>query len=146
MPFYLGRETKQGVIILYKLVDEVRSHRLKEFCDLEALQLFLKNDNSMGFVAEVDGKIIGFAFGYILHHPEGSGSEFYLHAIDIAYEYQNKGYGTGLMEFIKEQVKIAGCNRMFLVTKRGNVRAISMFEKTGGVHTEEPDIIYEWSW
>ena len=65
---------------------------------------FLNENNSYGFIAKNESEIIGFAYGYVLFRPDGK-KDFYLHAIDIDHRFQGNGYGTRLMNFIKDYIK-----------------------------------------
>ena len=48
----------------------------------ENLIKFINDKNAYGFIAKLDNKILGFAYGYTLQRPDGK-KDFYLHAIDI---------------------------------------------------------------
>ena len=71
---------------------------------ISKLEDFIENKNNYGFIAKLNNKIVGFAFGYILLKPDGR-KIFYLDAIDIMPEYQGKGYGTGLISFARDYAK-----------------------------------------
>jgi len=107
----------------------------------EDLIRFVNDKNSYGFIAKLDNKILGFAYGYTLQRPDGK-KDFYLHAIDIMAEYQGNGYGTGLMNYIKEYIKTIDCRKMFLITNRSNVSACKCYEKAGGVTNADDEIVY----
>ena len=102
---------------------------------------FIDDKNSYGFIAKHENKILGFAYGYILQRPDGK-KDFYLHAIDIMTEYQGNGYGTGLMNFIKEYIKTINCRKMFLITNKSNVSACKCYEKAGGINNADDEIVY----
>lgn len=102
---------------------------------------FLNDKNAIGFIVKDDTKIVGFAYGYILVRPDGK-QDFYLHAIDIEKEYQGNGYGTELMNFIKEHIKQIGCRKMFLITNKSNTSACKCYEKAGGFNNADDEIVY----
>ena len=102
---------------------------------------FIDDKNSYGFIAKHENKILGFAYGYTLQRPDGK-KDFYLHAIDIMTEYQGNGYGTGLMNFIKEYIKTINCRKMFLITNKSNVSACKCYEKAGGINNADDEIVY----
>ena len=107
----------------------------------EILIKFINDNHSYGFIAKNENKIIGFAYGYTLLRPDGK-LDFYLHAIDIMAEFQGNGYGTQLMDYIKEYTKQMGCRKMFLITNKSNISACKCYEKAGGVSNADDDIIY----
>ena len=67
---------------------------------------------------------------------------FYVHSIGILSDYQDKGYGTGLLSFIKDYSKNIGCSKMFIITDKGNSRACHVYEKVGGMNDIENEIVY----
>ena len=107
----------------------------------ENLIKFINDKNDYGFIAKLDNKILGFAYGYTLQRPDGK-KDFYLHAIDIMSEYQGKGYGTSFMNYIKEYIKKMECRKMFLITNKSNVSACKCYEKAGGVNNADDEIVY----
>lgn len=111
------------------------------FFNIDYLNNFIKNDNSFGFIAKEGNNIVGFAYAYILLRPDGK-EMFYLHSIGILPAYQNKGYGTQLLSFIKEYSKKIGCSEMFVITDKGNPRACHVYEKLGGKNDYDDEIVY----
>ncbi|EGO8441343.1 GNAT family N-acetyltransferase, partial [Streptococcus agalactiae] len=99
--------------------------------DIDNLKGFLNDTSSFGFIAKENNKIIGFAYCYTLLRPDGK-TMFYLHSIGMLPNYQDKGYGSKLLSFIKEYSKEIGCSEMFLITDKGNPRACHVYEKLGG--------------
>ena len=132
----------------YKLLEKSDLELMLDFVDdentkynVDELKNFINNESNYGFIAKLDNKIIGFAYGYILLRPDGK-KDFYLHAIDIMKEYQGQGYGTEFMNYIKEKIKKIGCRRMFLITNKGNISACKCYEKAGGINNADDEIVY----
>ncbi|WP_446749796.1 GNAT family N-acetyltransferase [Staphylococcus aureus] len=73
--------------------------------DIDNLKGFLNDTSSFGFIAKENNKIIGFAYCYTLLRPDGK-TMFYLHSIGMLPNYQDKGYGSKLLSFIKEYSSI----------------------------------------
>ena len=109
--------------------------------NISCLKNFIKNENAYGFVAKEKGNIIGFAYGYSLLRPDGR-TMFYVHSIGILPGYQEKGYGTGLLSFVRDYSKKIGCSEMFIITDKGNSRACHIYEKLGGKNDYEDEIVY----
>ena len=57
-------------------------------------------------------------------------------------EYQDKGFGTKLLDFVKNYVKSHGFFEMFVMTDKGNPRACHVYEKIGGRNDYEDEICY----
>lgn len=105
------------------------------------LTAFLHEKNAFAFVAVEQAAIVGFAYGYLLIKPDGR-KAFYLHAIDIMEQYQGKGYGCGLVEYINRFSRQSGCEKMFLITGADNAAANRCYEKAGGKCRATPDRVY----
>jgi ribosomal protein S18 acetylase RimI-like enzyme len=132
----------------YKNLEEKDLELMLDFVDdedtkynIDDLKKFINGENNFGFIAKEDNKIVGFAFGYILLNPDGR-KQFYLHAIDIMNDYQGKGYGTGLISFVRDFVKNIGCYKMFLITNKSNISACKCYEKAGGINKANDEIVY----
>ena len=132
----------------YKLLEEQDLELILDFVDDENtkynivdLKKFIDDKNNFGFIAKADGRIVGFAFGYILLKPDGR-KVFYLDAIDVMPKYQGKGYGTGLISFARDYAKTINCYKMYLITNRSNVSACKCYEKAGGINKANDEIIY----
>ena len=109
--------------------------------DIDNLKGFLNDTSSFGFIAKENNKIIGFAYCYTLLRPDGK-TMFYLHSIGMLPNYQDKGYGSKLLSFIKEYSKEIGCSEMLLITDKGNPRACHVYEKLGGKNDYKDEIVY----
>ena len=127
---------KENIVLLEKFVDDENTDYKKE-----DLLPFLNDVNTYGFIAKNANEIIGFAYGYKLIRPDGK-IDFYLHAIDITAKFQGNGYGTNLMNYIKEYIKSIGCRKMFLITNKSNISACKCYEKSGGISNTDDEIVY----
>ena len=134
--------------MIYKLLEDEDLYLMLDFVDDEFtkyqvndLKKFIENENNYGFIAKIDNKIVGFAFGYVLLKPDGR-KVFYLDAIDVMPEYQGKGYGTGLISFARDHAKTIDCYKMYLITNKSNVSACKCYEKAGGINKADDEIIY----
>ena len=132
----------------YKLLEENDLNLMHEVLqddnmifNLKYLSNFINSENAFGFVAKEDEKIVGFAYAYTLLRPDGK-MMFYLHSIGILPNYQNKGYGSKFLGFIKQYSKQIGCSEMFVITDKGNSRACHVYEKLGGKNNYDDEIVY----
>ena len=132
----------------YKILENKELELMIDFVDdentkysINKLEDFIENKNNYGFIAKLNNKIVGFAFGYILLKPDGR-KIFYLDAIDIMPEYQGKGYGTGLISFARDYAKSIECNKMYLITNKSNISACKCYEKAGGRNKADDEIVY----
>lgn len=123
-----------------KLMEEVLKDDNMKY-NITNLNNFLDDDNAYGFIAKDDNKVVGFAYGYNLTRPDGK-TMFYLHSIGMLPNYQNNGYGSKLLSYIKEYSKKLGCKEMFVITDKGNPRACHVYEKLGGINDYEDEVVY----
>lgn len=105
------------------------------------LENFVNDKNAYGFIAKEENKIIGFAYAYTLLRPDGK-AMFYIYSIRMLPDYQNNGYGSKLLEFIKNYSIEIGCFEMFAITDKGNPRACHVYEKFGGKNDYEDEVVY----
>lgn len=98
-----------------KLLEEQDLELMLDFVDdentkynIDILKNFINDKNNIGFIAKINNKIVGFAFGYILLKPDGR-KVFYLDAIDVMLEYQGQGYGTSLISYARNYAKSIDC-------------------------------------
>lgn len=135
-----GSGRRQAALALREFMEEVLIDDNMVF-DIDNLKGFLNDTSSFGFIAKENNKIIGFAYCYTLLRPDGK-TMFYLHSIGMLPNYQDKGYGSKLLSFIKEYSKEIGCSEMFLITDKGNPRACHVYEKLGGKNDYKDEIVY----
>lgn len=105
------------------------------------LNSFINDNNAYGFIAKENNNIVGFAYAYTLLRPDGK-TMFYLHSIGMLPTYQNNGYGTKLMTFVRDYAKKLGCSEMFLITNKSNKSACKCYENAGGVSEAIDDVVY----
>ena len=132
----------------FKVLEETDIELMLDFVDDEDTQYdqvylknFIKTENTYGFIAKENNRVVGFAYGYVLLKPDGRKS-FYFDSIDVIKDGQNKGIGTQLMKFASDYSKTLGCYEMFLITQRSNMSACKCYTKAGGVSEAEDDIVY----
>lgn len=95
----------------------------------------IQNDNmSLSYVAESDGKIVGFVFGRMISHYEHFGKMGYadLEAIYIHPDYQGLGIGSKLKQIFIDWAKSNGATKFVIGVLKDNHNARKVYEKWGG--------------
>ncbi len=97
----------------------------------------LRNWGEAFYVAEVDGRIVGYVMSRVEYGP-GYVVEGLIvkkgHIISIAVlpEYRRKGIGTALMKAAMRSLKeVYGCKEVYLEVRVSNTPAIKLYEKLG---------------
>jgi GNAT superfamily N-acetyltransferase len=73
-----------------------------------------RHDQQRILVAELEGRVVGYATIYwmtlLFMHPEGYVSELFVHS-----DASGLGIGTALLEQLKLEAKVHGCQRLTLI-------------------------------
>lgn len=77
------------------------------------------------WVAEIEGKIVGYIFGYI-HNDEGE-----IVSISVHPNYRRLGIGRRLMEVLFSIFKNKKVKKCFLQVRVSNISAIEFYKKLG---------------
>ncbi len=97
--------------------------------NIEYIKNFIKNPNNYGFIGKIDNKIVAFLYGYGLLRLDGK-SMFYIHSVDVIPEYQNKGIGTKLMDYVlKYIIEEKKYYKFWVLTEDDNIRACKVYQK-----------------
>ncbi len=132
----------------YKLLEEQDLALMQEVIedddmlfDLDNIKKFYNDKNTISFIAKTGNKVVGFAYGYDIIHPDGRHA-YFIYSIGMLPNYQDQGYGSKLLTFIKDYISNNGFFEMFVMTDKGNPRACHVYEKLGGKNDYEDEICY----
>ena len=93
------------------------------------IEKFVINNDNYCFVGISENEIVAFLYGYGLLRPDGK-SMFYIHSVDVITEYQNKGIGTKLMEYVLKYIRDEKrYYKFFVLTENTNIRACKVYQK-----------------
>ena len=91
----------------------------------EAFVSEMNNVAARYLVAELDGKIIGFAGAWLII------DESHITNIAILSEHRGKGYGRQEFEFVKQRARDLGFDRIRLTCARDNVASLDRYDHMG---------------
>jgi ribosomal protein S18 acetylase RimI-like enzyme len=117
-------------------IEKIRSFQVQE----SKLFKFLKNQNNIAYMVIQEGKVVGFAWGYVLERMDNE-SMLYIHSVDTLEEYRNQGVGTLLIEAFLNYAKEKKLRNTFLITDKGNISANKLYQKFTK-NIEEDKILY----
>ncbi len=108
----------------YKDIEHIRSFKINN----EKLNQFISNTNNIAYMAIMDDKVVGFAWGYILERLDDE-SMLYIHSVDTLEAYRNQGIGSALIKAFLDDAKKQNLRNTFLITDKGNIRANQLYQK-----------------
>lgn len=85
-------------------------------------------------VAEVDGTMVGFLFGFLADVPERFG---YVHLVGIHPDHRRQGVAKVLYQSFEEACREEGCTALKAVTYPGNTASLCFHKATGWVQSVE---------
>ena len=98
----------------------------------EEYKNLIENGNIV--VIKDEGNIVGYAT-YFIKEKDNHGwrrrKQFNIEALGIGAEYRRRGYGTKLLEYLKDLAKKLECTDMYLTVNEENIPAINNYEKFG---------------
>ena len=108
----------------------------------EATAAFLADPNHL-IVGAIDaGRLIGFATGAILLHPDKAPA-FFVSEVGVNDTYRRQGIGTRLCAMLLDAARRRGCQGIWLATETENAPARGLYRalaarETGGI------VVYDW--
>jgi diamine N-acetyltransferase len=113
--------------------------------DPEQIENELNDKNSTFFIAEIEGKAVGFAKLRENSVPDclAGDNTIELHRIYLVERVWRKGFGRKLIERCLSEAKTKGCDSLWLGTWEENVRAQKFYEQLGFTHVGEYKYLYE---
>lgn len=94
------------------------------------IEHFGESKDDIGFVAEVDGKIVGAVWVRIMNDYGHIDNKTPSLAISLYKEYRGMGIGTAMMNKILTFLKAHGCERISLSVQKANY-ATKLYQKVG---------------
>ncbi len=111
----------------------------------EKLVEFLSDECNVLVVAELDGKPVGQALGYIVRRWDVKLPKLFLYSIDVAEMHRRQGIGRRLVEAFRQVGQESGCGSTFVPTSEQNIPAVRLHEAIGGKRaTDSHAVIFEW--
>ena len=103
---------------------------------------FLSDPYHLLIAAFDGGRMVGFASGNVLLHPDKPPS-FFINELGTAEGWRRRGIGTRLTEAILEAARGMGCEGIWLGTERDNAAARATYRRAGGCEREDC-VLFEW--
>lgn len=104
--------------------------------DVELSRSFLTNPSHHIAVALDDGLVVGMATAVHYVHPDKS-TELWLNEVGVAQTHHRQGIATKMLESLFEAGRRQGCKQAWVLTDRGNSRAMNFYASFN--HVDGPD-------
>lgn len=110
--------------------------------DAVQLDTYVANNGHELVFAMVENKVVGFASGTVLLHPDKPPA-FFINEVGVNEDMRKHGVATTLTKMLLEVARIAGCKGIWLATESDNFEAQALYSKLEGRLTEAV-IVYDW--
>lgn len=101
----------------------------KEAFTKQQIANLLTNYNSVGLVAKINGKIVGFVIGML--YMERTALAGHILTIDVSTAYRKKGIAQKLLHEIEKIFKEKGAKTCHLEVREDNIAALRLYQKLG---------------
>jgi ribosomal protein S18 acetylase RimI-like enzyme len=93
-------------------------------------------------LAEMDGRLVGFASGTVLDHPDKPRNLF-VQELGVNEEAQRRGIAQALLAVLRAEGRARGCEATWVLTEDDNMPARATYAAAGGSETTGV-VMYEW--
>ena len=108
----------------------------------DQLAAFVADPGHVMFCASLGDRVVGFASGTILLHPDKAAALF-VNEVAVAEPHRQRGIATALMDRLLEWARARGCGVSWLATEADNPAAKALYRRLGGRETSGL-VMYEW--
>jgi aminoglycoside 3-N-acetyltransferase I len=108
----------------------------------EATRRFLVEPTHHLFLAEEDGRAVGFITGVETTHPD-KGTEMFIYELGVVPAARRRGVATALVRSLAEIARDRGCYGMWVGTEADNEAAQGTYRKAGATE-EAPFVLLSW--
>lgn len=117
--------------------DLLKAYTLEHLNPLK-ISSYLADPRVQYYVVEVNQSVAGYA-------KTVSGESVELDKFYVVKEWQGKGLGQQLLDFVKEEAMRKLTKKLWLSVYEKNLTAIAFYEKNGFVKTTQSFFIYQWN-
>lgn len=104
---------------------------------------FLHRPEVRLYVAEEEGAVLGWLYGYELTHPDGARSML-IYALGVAEEARGKGVAVGLADACVSTARADGYVEAWVLTPESNPAGAATYRKAGGEADPDRQVVFKW--
>jgi GNAT superfamily N-acetyltransferase len=101
-----------------------------------------KDARDILMLAEIAGRIVGFASGTVLYHPDKA-PQLFVQEVGVNEDAQRQGIARALVHAIRAEGRKQGCTSAWVLTDAENLAARALYVKAGGAETTGV-VMVEW--
>lgn len=110
--------------------------------DPNQLRAFLADPGHLMVFATLGARVVCFASGSILLHPDKAPA-FFVNEVGVDEDMRNQGFGAAVTEHLLALARASGCKGIWLATEGDNAPARALYRKLGARETEDI-VVYDW--
>jgi ribosomal protein S18 acetylase RimI-like enzyme len=104
---------------------------------------FLTRDETALFVAEEGDRVVGWAYGHELIHPDGERTML-LYSLDVDEASRRRGHGRRLVTAFVDHARRRGCTEVWVLTDDGNPAGLATYRSAGGRRDPVDAVMFAW--
>lgn len=109
----------------------------------DSLAAFLDDPRHLLWLAEAGGRVVGFASGTELLHPDKP-PQLFINEVSVAPGWRGRGIGRGLVAALVAAARARGCDQAWLGTATDNEAGNACFASVPGAEKAETFVLWEW--
>ena len=100
------------------------------------LSPLLQNESVLFVVALMSEKLVGGVTGYLLPSLYGGYHELYIYDMAVSIDFQHRGIGSRLLDYLKAYCKSAGVHEMYVQADAPDLEARQFYKKNDGTESD----------
>lgn len=101
-----------------------------------------KDARDILMLADLGGRIVGFASGTVLYHPDKA-PQLFIQEVGVNEDARRQGIARALVQAIREAGRKQGCTTAWVLTEDDNAAARALYVRAGGTETRGV-VMVEW--
>lgn len=108
----------------------------------DQLAAFISDPGHLMILAEHTGRVVGFASGTILLHPDKAAALF-INEVGVETDMRRKGIARALIRRLMDEGRARGCSGFWLATETDNAAARALYRSLCAGEAEDV-LVYYW--
>jgi GNAT superfamily N-acetyltransferase len=106
------------------------------------LAAMVNRDDRIVVAAFLDGRPVGWAYGYVLERPDAQAPMLLLYEIGVDEAARRRGAAAEMIAELRAFGRERGLSKMWVLTDAANEAAMALYASTGGVRVRDDDVLF----